>query len=139
MPPPNYDFTYQDSLTLPTTGADLLNRNNYKQYSNELGDDGDYSIQYGSEYIISNYKRTNTNNTDVPSFTWRGRSTQSSVTSAMIMQIYNVNSAVWETKMIHNLDPADTDVSCTISQTTNISNYYDSSNIVTFRTYQQVI
>lgn len=52
---------------------------------------------------------------------------------------YIYTTGAWETLATVNKVPADTDFSVTISQTTNVSNYYDSNNIVTFRSYQQVI
>lgn len=89
--------------------------------------------------MARNYQRKNTNNTDTPAFTWRGRTTVSTLVSPMLIQIYNANSASWETLAVANKVPADTDFSVTVYQTSNISNYYDSSNTVTFRSYQLVI
>lgn len=117
----------------------MINKFTTAQYSDVGGDDEDYFIEYGSEYMIRNYQRKNTNNTDTPQFTWRGRSTEPTSTSPILIQIFNVNSATWETLAVANKIPADVDFSVTVTQTTNISNYYDSSNQVTFRSYQQVI
>lgn len=117
----------------------MVNRNTATLYSNEAADDGDYSIQYGSEYIVSNYQRTNTDNTGSPSFTWMGRTTYDTRISPLLIQIYNVNSATWETLATINTRLADTDFSVTVTQSTNVSNYYDSLNQITFRSYQQVI
>lgn len=103
------------------------------------GDDEDYFIEYGSEYMIRNYQRKGTDNTSSIQFTWRGRTTTDTRVSPMLVQIYNVNSAAWETLATVNTVPADTDFSATFNQTANVSNYYDSSNQVTFRSYQQVI
>ena len=89
--------------------------------------------------MIQEYKKKWTNNTDKPTFTWKGRTTQSTVTSSLIIQIFNVNSAQWETLMRRTLDAADVDMISTVSPTANFSNYYDSNNIVTFRVYQQVV
>lgn len=124
---------------LQATATDLINKFNNAQYSDALGDDGDYFIEYGSEYMIRNYQRINTNNTDSPTFTWKGRTTESTLISPMLIQIYNVSTAAWETLAIANKVPADTDFSLSVTQTANVSNYYDTSNTVTFRSYQQVI
>lgn len=117
----------------------MINKFVYKNYSNVLSDDGDYFIEYGSEYMIRNYQRNNTNNTDTPQFTWRGRTTYDTRVSPMLVQIFNVNSAAWETLAVANTVPPDVDFSVTVYQTTNISNYYDSLNFVTFRSYQRVL
>lgn len=128
--------TFYDPLG---ANADLTNKFTYKNYSNAIGDDGDYFIEYGSEYMIRNYQRQNTNSTDIPTFTWRGRTTYDTRTSPMFIQIFNVNSSSWETLAVANKVPPDTDFSATVSPTGTIANYYDSNNFVTFRSYQQVI
>lgn len=138
-PPPNIDYTYQDSLTLPTTAADLINRFTVSQVSDVAGDDEDYFIEYGSEYMIRNYQRQGADNTSTPQFTWRGRTTVPTTSSPMYIQIFNVNSSAWETLAVANILPPDTDFSVTVKQTSNPSNYYDSRNMVTFRSYQQII
>lgn len=125
--------------TPPTGGLDEVDPDVSKNYQNVSVDDSDYFIQYGSEYMIQEYKRDWTNNTDNPTFTWKGRSTESTLVSPILVQIYNQNSAVWETLATVNKIPADTDFQVTVSQSTNLSNYYDSKNIVTFRIYQQVV
>jgi hypothetical protein len=55
-------------------------------------DDGDYFVQYGSEYMVQEYKKKWTNNTDTPSFTWIGRTTYDTRISPLLIQIYNVNT-----------------------------------------------
>lgn len=126
-------------LAVATFKAQPVNVFSILNYSNVSGDDADYFIEYGSEYMIRNYQCDWTNNTDIPSFTWRGRTTIDTRISPMFIQIYNVNSVAWETLAVANTIPPDTDFSVTVKQSTNISNYYDSFNIVTFRSYQQVI
>ena len=61
-----------------------------KNVQNVAIDDGDYMIQYGSEYMIQEYKKKWINNTDVPSFTWKGRTTYDTRISPLVFQIYNV-------------------------------------------------
>lgn len=132
-------LTYTVTGVPPTTGVSVTNNFSNVNASDVDGDDGDYFIEYGSEYMIREYKKKWINNTDVPTFTWRGRSTVSTIVSPMLVQIYNQNSAAWETLAVANKVPADTDFSVTVSQTTNVSNYYDSNLIVTFRSYQLVV
>lgn len=124
---------------LPSKSADELNPDTSKNYQNVAIDDGDYFIQYGSEYMIQEFKKTWTNSTDNPTFSWNGRTTQDTRTSPLLIQIYNVNSSTWETVRTINTRPADVDFFTTYTQTTNVSNYYSTNNTVTFRIYQQVI
>lgn len=124
---------------LPVTGALLPNAFTSVQYGDVSNDDGDYFIEYGSMYVIRQYKKQWVNNTDNIYFVWKGRSTQSTLVSPILIQIYNVNSSKWETLATANKILADTDFQVSVSQTTSLSNYYDSSNIVTFRSYQLVV
>lgn len=110
-----------------------------KNVMNVAVDDGDYFIQYGSEYLIQEYKKKWTNATDVITFVWKGRTTFSTLVSPFLIQIYNVNTTTWETLARETRIPADTDFTLTVTQTANVANYYDTNNIVTFRTYQLVI
>lgn len=122
-----------------SVSTSLLDSFTNAQYSDVAGDDGDYFIEYGSEYMVREYKKKWTNNTDSIRFTWRGRSTQSTAISPILIQIYNVSTASWETLAQETRVPADTDFSATVNQSTSLSNYYDVNNVVTFRSYQQVI
>lgn len=127
------------SVGKPTTNVNLANAYTTQNVGNVTVDDGDYFVEFGSEYIIQEYKRKWINNTDNIAFTWAGRSTESTVTSPLLIQIYNVNSATWETLAQENRIAADTDFTLQVSKTTNVGNYYASDNTVTFRAYQQVI
>jgi hypothetical protein len=89
--------------------------------------------------MIREYEYHNTNNTDNITFTWNGRSTESTLISPILFQIFNANSSAWETLAVANKVPADTDFSVTVTKTTNLSNYYAADNGVIFRSYQQVI
>lgn len=102
-------------------------------------DDGDYFVQYGSEYVVQTYKKDWTNSTDTPVFTWKGRSTYDTRISPIIIQIFNTNSNVWETLATINTIPADVDTQITVTQSSNVGNYYDAKSIVAFRVYQKVI
>ena len=137
--PKNLVYSYQDSLTLPTSNAVAIDADTNKNIQNVAIDDSDYFIQYGSEYMIQEYKKKWINNTDIPSFSWKGRTTQSTTFSPLFIQIYNVVGATWETLVRETLVVADTDVAYTVTQSSNPTNYYGSNNIVTFRVYQQVL
>lgn len=130
---------YKLSSGLPTRASDELDIDTNKNVMNVAVDDGDYFIQYGSEYLIQEYKKDWTNNTDTPTFVWKGRTTQSTLVSPFFVQIYNVSTSAWETLARETRIPADTDFTLTVSQASNVANYYDTNNIVAFRTYQLVI
>ena len=112
---------------------------NSVQAGNTTVCDTDYYIEYGSEYVISQFKYTHINNTDNILITWEGRSTLASTVSPILLQIYNNNSSTWETLVNETRMAADTDFRMQASQSINLSNYYDSNNVVSGRVYQLVI
>lgn len=124
---------------LPSNGSDLANRLTSPQVSDIAGDDSDYFIEYGSEYVISEFQKKWTNNSDTIKVIWKGRSTESFAISPILLQIYNINSTAWETLASETVIGADTDIVLRGTQTSNVSNYYDSNNFVTFRVYQKVV
>lgn len=129
--------TFFLTVTPPTSRADL-NPFNAVQYGNVTVDDGDYFIEKGARELVEMFKNTHQNNTDAIAFTWKGRSTLSTLISPLLIQIFNVSTPGWETLAVINLVPADTDTTITVTKNTNLSNYYDTTNTVTFRTYQKV-
>lgn len=132
-------LTYTTVTPPPSGGTNLINIMTGLQVGDLGGDDGDYLISTGSEFVIQEYKKQWTNNSDSPTFTWRGRTTFDTTVSPMYLQIYNVNSSAWETLDTETLRPADVDFVMSGTQTSNASNYYDSRLIVTFRIYQRII
>lgn len=132
-------LTYTTNQNPQPDNNELINEFTNPNYGNVSVDDGDYFIETGSQYLIRQYINQHQNNTDNITFTWKGRSTVSPQASPILIQIFNVNSASWETKATQTLVPADTDFQVIITQTTNLSNYYDANNNVTFRSYQLVV
>lgn len=137
--PLNLDYSYQDTLNLPSIPTDETDVDTSKNYQNMAVDDGDYFTQYGSEYMIQEYKKDWTTSSDIPTFTYKGRSTLSTLISPIYIQIYNQNSVLWETLAVVNTIPPDTDFQISVTQSINVSNYFDAKSIVVFRVYQQVI
>jgi hypothetical protein len=112
---------------------------NAYQDSNVSGDDGDYFIQGGAQFVIQEFKSQHQNNTDNIVVTWKGRSTESPGISPILLQIYNQNSTLWETIASQVMVAADTDFILQGTPANAAANYYDSTNTVTARIYQQVV
>lgn len=132
-------LTYTTNQAPPSTSNDLVNPFNSIQYGNVSTNDGGYQIQTGSQVIIQEYKSLHQNNTDNINFTWWGRSTVAPSVSPFYVQVYNQNTLSWQTVASQTTQPADTDFGITVSITTTPGNYYNTSNQVIFRTYQQVV
>lgn len=125
--PTNLIYSYQDSTSLPNTVTNETNIDSSKNVQNQAVDDGDYFIQYGSEYVIEEYKYTNTNNTDAVTLTWKGRSTESCVVSPLLIQVYNLSNGVF-TYYFNASQAGPTDAGAIWS---NLPNAFD-GNILTF-------
>lgn len=131
--------TFKIAASIPPKTNANLTTFNATNYANVLDDDGDYFIEYGSKYVIQQFKRKWTNNTDAPSVNWRGRTTESTLTAPILLQVYNQNTASWETlRRVANV-PADTDFTISATVTGTLANYYDSTLTVSFRVYQLVV
>ena len=77
---------------MPSSGNDLLNTMRTHEVSDVMDDDGDYFIQFGSEFMVVNFQEKFANSTDNINVRWSGRSTVSTVTSPVFLEIYNVNT-----------------------------------------------
>lgn len=126
------------TTAIPTTNTDLANRMTSKNYADVAVDDGGYFIQTGSENVIAQFQKTWTNTSDNITITWNGRTTVSPAKSPVLLQIYNVNSATWETIATNTLSPVDTDFTLQATVSNTPSNYYDTNKMITARVYQLV-
>lgn len=134
-----YTLTAVSISPNPSNGNVLLNPFTNQNYADVSVDDGGYQITSGSQYLIKEFKKQWTNNTDNINIRWQGRTTVSPRTSPVYVQIYNISTATWETVVSQTVIGADTDFTVTASQTTTVANYYDTRNIVTIRIYQKVV
>lgn len=89
------------------------------------------------EYAIFEWKNQNNNDTDVIIVSWKGKSSRATSTSVAYLQIYNQTSDVWEELDSDNATAADTEFTLSGTQSTNLSDYYDASNWVACRVYQE--
>jgi len=108
------------------------------EYEDVLVDDNVYVSQSASnEYVIFLWKGKNDNNTDNISITCISKTSLAPSSSTVYLQIYNQNGSVWETKDSDNTTAADTEFPLTSTISVDVSDYYDGSNWVTWRVYQE--
>lgn len=69
---------------------------------------------------------------------WEGQSNVAPIQSPIVLQIYNQNSATWETVDVDSTSAADTDIVLS-AFVSNLTNYKDGNNVVSCRVYQQGI
>lgn len=135
--PLDKNYSKKANASLPTDDTNLSTLFTTSNYASVLSDDGNYVAQSATDqYTITQFKNKAENDTDEIHVTWIGKSSLAPTTSAVVLQIYNRSSASWENLTSNTSSPADTDFTLTASKTTNLDQYYDGNNWVSFRIYQ---
>ena len=123
---------------LPVDDTDLENTYGAHDYENIAVDDGVRVTQCATdEYTLHLFKDKHTNSIDGITVTWNGQSDLAPSSSTVYLQIYNKISGIWETLDSDNVTAADTDFNLTGARLTNLNNYYDASNWIACRVYQE--
>ena len=69
---------------------------------------------------------------------WEGQTSLAPSSSTVYLQIYNRNSAEWDTVDSDNSSPVDTDFILTVD-IGDLTDYKDGSNVVSCRVYQEAL
>jgi len=135
----NKTYSRGKEASPPTGVTNLGTLYEHSEYADVALDDGVRVNQSaGGQYALHLYKIRHTNNTSNISVSWNGQSKQAPSASTVYLQIYNYNSASWETLNSNNSANADTDFTLSGSKTSSVSNYYTgANNEVAVRVYQQ--
>jgi len=122
---------------LPANDDDLENLFTGQEYSDVHIEDDVYVAQSAlSEYSIFEFKNKYTSSVEAPTGTWKGRTTLAPSTSTVYLQIYNRDTTTWETLAFDNTTAANTKFTLIGTQYHNLSDYYDGSNWISWRVYQ---
>lgn len=134
--PANYSRFADASLA--TTGADRTTLYNPAEFTAVSTDDNVYVEQLGVGYVNHVFKEVHTTTSDRPTITWKGKTDLDPSTSTVYLQIWNNTGGTWETLDSNNSAAVSTEFTLTGAPVSTMTNYYDSSNIVTWRVYQYV-
>jgi hypothetical protein len=135
---PTAVYTKESKATLPTAVTDLATTYTPTETGYMSADDTNYSDLTGAgPYLIHQYKNVSTSTTAAINGTWIGRSTKAGSAGTITLQIYNHNTAGWETLASNTTVAANTDFTLAGTQSTNITNYI-SGGYITFRVYQAI-
>lgn len=135
--PLNKNYSSEDAAALPAADANLDNLFTSSEYSDVATTDDVFSTQSATdEYSIFLFKNKGNSSSDNIVVTWIGQSSIAPSTSTIYLQIYNRNSATWETLASNSTTSANTTFSLSGTKTSSLSNYYDGSNWVSCRVYQ---
>ncbi len=129
-------YSREANVVLPSTDATLAT-----QYTSSNKDDvatsDDVRVRItGAGYLIHQFKVKNVNNTDSIIVDCECQTIVAPSSKNVFLQIYNRTSTTWETLDTDNSSAATTDFALSGTQSTSLSDYYDASNIVSFRVYQ---
>lgn len=122
---------------LPTNTSDLEIIYSEIDEEDVSEDDGTYQCQSGlNEYLIHQFKFVSPNKQKSITVLVNLKTSLEPTISTVYLQVYNVSNTTWETIDSDSTSAPDTDFNLTAEITNNVSNYYDTDRIVTFRVYQ---
>jgi len=105
------------------------------QVASDNADRVNISLATG-DYSIHLYKTKHTDATKNIAVQWNGQSVTAPSTASVVLQIYNQDTAAWETLDTESAAAADTDFTLNGTITANAADYYDAGGWVAVRIYQ---
>jgi hypothetical protein len=123
-------------VALPIGTIDLTTLFSLEDYTTVSLDDTNRVDIISGNYGIVQFKDKNTNNTDEIHIVWNGQSDLAPLQSAVVLEIYNHNTDVWDNLDSDNATLANTDFDLNGDITENLSNYYNDGYWVCCRAYQ---
>lgn len=129
-------YTRESNASLPTVATPRSTGFLATEYATVSSDNATYIDLTGNPYLLFQFEKYHTNNTDQISATWNGKSTLAPSSSTVYLQIWNKTSSSWETIASDSATAANTDFTLTGGKTTSLTDYYDTGNRVVFRVYQ---
>ena len=123
---------------MPANDTDLENVFTALEYTKVREDDDQYVQQCATdEFTLFLFKDQNANSTDAIKPYWKGKTDLAPSTSTVYLQIYNRDITTWETIDSDDATGADTEFILQATVDTNLTDYYDGSNWIACRIYQE--
>lgn len=126
------------SGTLPTNEENLPTLYSSQEYIDASSDNDIYAEREGLGYLVHQFKLYATDQQSFIRFTWQGQATVAPSTSPVVMQLYNYDTAQWDTFATNNSSPANTDFTLVGLVNTANSTYHSPDREVTGRIYQSI-
>lgn len=135
----NTHYTRGSESSLPAGDTDLETYFTAPDYVEVSSPDDNIRVSQNIDdtYGIFLFKVKSNNDDNPINVFWEGQSSIAPTSSPVYLQIYNRNSTSWETLDSNNTYPANTDFNLFGLKEDNLNYYYDSSNEVACRVYQQ--
>ena len=138
--PQTQNYSREENVALPTNSAVLDNLFTTAEYTEVATENSIYADQTGTDdYSIFLFKDKGTVNTDDIHVSWTGQTNVAPSTSIVYLQVYNINSATWETVDSDNTTGANVNFTLTGDITENQTYHYDDNLWVTCRLYQLAV
>ena len=132
---------YKEALaSLPSSDTSPTTEFSTTEYTNVLtDDDSTYTNQKsaGATYLVMLFKKASETATGC-TITWNGQSTLAPSSSTIYLQAYDRINTTWVTLSYNNSANANTDFTLTGYIYGTGTNYYDATNTISCRVYQQV-
>lgn len=136
--PTDEDFTKESVTSLGATDANLATEFIPVEYDYlDAIDNRPAQVTATNKYGVFLLKTRSSVGQPPLSIKWVGKTNIPGTSSAIVLQIYNRNLTTWETLTSNNTVAANIQFTMTATVGNNLSNYYDSNNIVACRVYQQ--
>jgi hypothetical protein len=134
-------YSRQQRGTLPSTDAELSTLYVGSDYGKVSADDTDLVLQPGSSfyrsgYMIHQYKQRG-NNVSPFTATWTGQAKIPTILKPVTLEVYNRTSGLWEAIDSDNTSGSYVDFTLVGSVNSNLSDYFDGSNWLSFRVWQE--
>lgn len=131
-------YSREDTDVLRTDTADLSNIYTTTEYTNvATSDDTDTKQTGASRFQVHQYRVYNTNNSDFIRITWEGTPiVDATVANPLIVQMYNYNTAQWETRDSSSTAVTTADTTFTVTIDTADSDFYGPYNEVCTRVFR---
>lgn len=133
-------YSRQANASLPSTDSNLSHLFTTTEYTNVATENLVYVDQTATnQYSLFEFKNQNTVSTQPISAVWIGKTSVAPASSTVFLQIYNQNSATWETLSSNNTAPINTNFTLSGTQNSSLSNYYATGSWVSLRVYQLAV
>lgn len=132
----NFAFSRGSYESLPVDDSDLAIPYNSIEVSNVSSEDGVYTSQGGSGFVLHEYKMYHNLDTATITVEWVGKSTVPCNEEPVYLQIYNYDAGVWVTLDSDGTSGAGASFELTGAPSGNNGDYYDPDGFIAVRVYQ---
>jgi len=135
-------YTREAITPLPGDDTDLTTSYSEQDITDvSASDDDRVGLETTSvKYLIHQFKKYNDNNAlENMNVSWEGQTTLAPSSSTVYLQVYNLDTTLWETLDSDNSSSVNTDFSLSGIVNADLANYYDVNYLVSFRVYQYIL